>query len=67
MTTATLFMPNHNALLQHADGGINFDAYRQIAMAERRKALRQVWSWIAVAIRPQTSRPLMSRYAARLG
>jgi hypothetical protein len=67
MTTAPLFIPAHNGPMRHADGSINIDAYREIAMAERRKALRQFWSMIAVAIRPQGSRAVMRGYAARLG
>jgi hypothetical protein len=67
MTTAPLFMPAHNAPMRHADGSINVEAYREIAMAERRKALHQFWSLIAAAIRPRASRPVMRGYAARLG
>ena len=53
--------------MRHPDGSINIDAYRIIAMAERRKALRQLWSLIAAALKPQASRSLMRGYAARLG
>jgi hypothetical protein len=67
MTTAPLFVPAHNAPMRHADGSINVDAYREIAVIERRKALRQFWSMLAAAIRPQASRPVMRGYAARLG
>jgi hypothetical protein len=67
MTKAPLFIPFHNAPMRHPDGSINVDAYREIAMAERRKALRQFWSLIAAGLKPQASRPVMRGYAARLG
>jgi hypothetical protein len=67
MTKAPLFIPAHDAPMRHADGSINVDAYRKIAMIERRKALRQFWSVLAATIKPQASRPVMRGYAARLG
>jgi hypothetical protein len=67
MTPAALFMPIHNAHIRHADGSINFDIYREIALAERRKAFRQFWSWLAAGFRPQTSISMTRGYASRLG
>jgi hypothetical protein len=67
MTTAPFFMPVHNAPMRHADGSINFDVCREIALAERRKAFRQFWSWVAAGLRPQASRSMLRGYANRLG
>jgi hypothetical protein len=67
MTTPALFTHARNEPMLQADGSINFEIYRKIAMAERRKALRQFWSWISAEVKPHSAGPVASRYAARLG
>ncbi len=67
MMIAALFISARNTPMRHADGSINFDAYREIALAERRKALLQFWSVIAAVIRPRSSTSVMRGYTARLG
>jgi hypothetical protein len=67
MTTAAFFIPARNTPVRHPDGSINFAFYREVAIAERRKASQQFWSLIAVGLKPPSARPLMRGYATRLG
>ena len=67
MTTAHSLRIARTKALLHADGSIDIDAYRAIALVERRKALNRFWLRIAAGIKPKAARPMARGYAARLG